>query len=186
LTVPITRPTDYWHQRFMRRADWELEAELEHAFRLELEAEPDGIAAPLWQYYAWQIELELCQRAQKAYRRADAPFEMQALLDTLERSVDLLAVVGARHPDATRRSSGWTSHRVQVRCPFHDDSSPSMTIYVDQQKWWCHACTFGGDAIDFVRRTDRLTFVEACLKLANEFGVDVPKAAMRIRTLDCC
>jgi hypothetical protein len=174
-TREVSRPTDYWRARFWRKADWELEAEQEHAFRLEVEAEPDGTAALLWRYYSLQIELELCQRAQRAYTRTKAPFDVDKLLDSVRDRSDILSVIGSRYPGHVGRANSWAHGRVSIRCPFHDDSSPSMTVYVDQGKWWCHACTFGGDAIDFIQRADGLGFTHAVLKLANEFGVAIPK-----------
>lgn len=46
-------------------------------------------------------------------------------------------------------------HGVQVRgrmarCPLHDDSSPSLSLYCrdGKERWRCHGCDQGGDALD--------------------------------------
>lgn len=42
-----------------------------------------------------------------------------------------------------------------ARCPFHEDSSPSLSLYVSngKQRWRCHGpCQIGGDAIDLEAR----------------------------------
>jgi len=39
-----------------------------------------------------------------------------------------------------------------ARCPFHEDSHPSLSIYMKDgiQKWRCHVCNIQGDVIDLV------------------------------------
>jgi len=39
----------------------------------------------------------------------------------------------------------------KAHCPLHADTNPSMTIYPDQDKWWCYVCNEGGDVIDYER-----------------------------------
>jgi len=38
----------------------------------------------------------------------------------------------------------------QGRCPFHDDDSPSFTIYPSGKGWYCFGCSVGGSALDYV------------------------------------
>ena len=53
-------------------------------------------------------------------------------------------------------------------CPFHDDSSPSFVIYLDQNTWWCFgACGLGGDVIDYIMKTHKFSFQEA-IKLLSK------------------
>lgn len=40
---------------------------------------------------------------------------------------------------------------VLAKCPFHDDSIPSMMVNKD--RWYCFSCGFGGDAIDYLIKT---------------------------------
>jgi DNA polymerase I-like protein with 3'-5' exonuclease and polymerase domains len=47
----------------------------------------------------------------------------------------------------------------KVLCPFHDDHNPSCHIYDDGFK--CFVCGAHGDAIDWLRETEDLTFQEA-------------------------
>ena len=50
-----------------------------------------------------------------------------------------------------------------VRCPFHDDTHPSLRI--DDEKnggvWRCDPCGRGGDVFTFVMLREGLTFAEA-------------------------
>jgi hypothetical protein len=46
-----------------------------------------------------------------------------------------------------------TENGLTVRCPFHDDSSPSMQITLtDGSVWVCHSCGIGGRLIEFEQR----------------------------------
>ena len=39
-----------------------------------------------------------------------------------------------------------------VRCIFHDDSTPSLALYLDNNTFWCHGCGSGGDSHQLARR----------------------------------
>lgn len=47
------------------------------------------------------------------------------------------------------------------RCPFHDDKSPSFTIYADDRRYKCFGCGAQGDVIDFVMLAYRSKLLEA-------------------------
>lgn len=51
-------------------------------------------------------------------------------------------------------------------CPFHDDHSPSMRVSPDKQIFKCFACGAGGDAIGFVSKYEKISFVDAVAKVA--------------------
>ena len=44
-------------------------------------------------------------------------------------------------------------------CPFHNEKSPSFTVYPDTQSFYCFGCGAGGDAITFVRQSNNLGYV---------------------------
>ena len=39
-----------------------------------------------------------------------------------------------------------------VRCPFHSDSTPSMSVNLEDGEWFCHACDIGGGMVHFEMR----------------------------------
>lgn len=54
-------------------------------------------------------------------------------------------------------------------CPFHDDSSPSLVVYPNDDSndsvWMCLACSDKwGDVIDFVKQIENIGFKEALKK----------------------
>lgn len=52
-------------------------------------------------------------------------------------------------------------------CPFHEESSPSFTIFEDDNHFYCFGCNVWGDAIDFYSRTAHVNMIEA-VKALNE------------------
>lgn len=46
-------------------------------------------------------------------------------------------------------------------CPFHSDTTPSLTIYPKSKSWFCFSCNIGGDILEFVRRIEEVDFKEA-------------------------
>ena len=58
-----------------------------------------------------------------------------------------------------------------VRCPFHEDRTPSMKIYDDH--FYCFGCQAHGDVTDLTARLLGLQNYEAACKLAQDFSVNV-------------
>ena len=52
-------------------------------------------------------------------------------------------------------------------CPFHNEKTPSFTVYPESQSFYCFGCGAGGDAITFMRRIENLDYVEAVKQLAD-------------------
>lgn len=55
------------------------------------------------------------------------------------------------------------------RCPLHEDSRPSFVCYPDG-RFFCFGCLQWGDAVDLLRRVERVPVREAAARLAQEFG----------------
>ena len=75
--------------------------------------------------------------------------------------------VKAAHPlGATARRTGLAvpdTGRVLVHCPLpgHDDSSPSMQLNLDTNRYRCYGCGAHGDVIQWVQDLEAVTVVEA-------------------------
>ena len=37
-------------------------------------------------------------------------------------------------------------------CPFHSEKTPSLTVYPENQSFYCFGCGVGGDVITFIRK----------------------------------
>ena len=71
-------------------------------------------------------------------------------------AADMVEVVSGR--TQLRRASG---SRYTGRCPFHEDHEPSLAVYPASKRFHCFGCGAHGDVIDFVRRIEHLSFVQA-------------------------
>ena len=60
-------------------------------------------------------------------------------------------------------------------CPFHNEKTPSFTVYPDTRSFYCFGCGAGGDVISFVRRIDNLDYIEAVKAVAQMAGVPMPE-----------
>lgn len=62
-------------------------------------------------------------------------------------------------------------------CPFHNEKTPSFTVYHDTQSYYCFGCGAGGDAINFVKRIENLDYIDAVISLAQRAGMQMPDDA---------
>ena len=58
-------------------------------------------------------------------------------------------------------------------CPFHDDTNPSLSVSPDKKIYKCFSCGAGGNAINFVKEFDHISFVEAIQVVGKTVGVEV-------------
>lgn len=64
-----------------------------------------------------------------------------------------------------------------VRCPFHEDHTPSMKLYDDH--FYCFGCGRHGDVVDLTAELFCIPPYDAACKLADDFGVDASAAVVR-------
>lgn len=60
-------------------------------------------------------------------------------------------------------------------CPFHNEKTPSFTVYPDTQSFYCFGCSSGGDVISFIRKIENLDYSESVKLLADKAGMQVPQ-----------
>lgn len=60
-------------------------------------------------------------------------------------------------------------------CPFHNEKTPSFTIYPDTQSYYCFGCGSGGDVITFIKNIENLDYIDAVRFLADRVGLDMPE-----------
>lgn len=58
-------------------------------------------------------------------------------------------------------------------CPFHNEKTPSFTVYPADNSFYCFGCGVGGNAITFVRQMEHLDYRDAVEFLARRAGVSV-------------
>jgi DNA primase len=76
----------------------------------------------------------------------------------LKQDVSLLRLVQSQGYAPVRQGKDWL-----MRCPFHDDKTPSLVISEHNNLWHClGACGVGGSVIDWVMKTQGVSFRYAC------------------------
>lgn len=60
-------------------------------------------------------------------------------------------------------------------CPFHNEKTPSFTVYPATQSFYCFGCGAGGDAITFVKKIENLDYLDAVKALAQRAGLQMPQ-----------
>lgn len=61
-----------------------------------------------------------------------------------------------------------SGRRLAGLCEFHEDRTPSFTIYTDQNRWYCFSCAEGGDVISYVQKKYHLEFIDAIKRILKK------------------
>ena len=56
-------------------------------------------------------------------------------------------------------------------CPFHKEKTPSFTVSIEKQIYYCFGCHEGGNAVNFMMRYENLSFPEALESLAGQYEI---------------
>jgi DNA primase len=83
-------------------------------------------------------------------------------------ATDLVQLIGAT-TSLKKAGRSWKG-----LCPFHTEKSASFHVHPDKGFYYCFGCGAKGDAITFVRETERLEFPDAVAYLARLGGVTLP------------
>ena len=67
-------------------------------------------------------------------------------------------------------------------CPFHKEKSPSFTVSLEKQIYYCFGCHEGGNAINFLMKYENLSFQETLENLGKQYGVEVSRRSGEKRT----
>jgi len=99
-------------------------------------------------------------------------------IERIKRETDLVALVQAAGVELRRHGADLVG-----RCPFHDDQGPSLVVTPAKNLWHClGACQAGGSVIDWVMRTERVSFRHAAEVLRAKLGVgDLTRSAPAVR-----
>lgn len=93
----------------------------------------------------------------------------ERFIQELQERVDIEEVISSH---ITLRRRGKT---LVGLCPFHNEKTPSFTVYPDTNSFYCFGCGAGGDVISFIRRIDNLDYVEAVKAVAQMAGMSMPE-----------
>lgn len=60
-------------------------------------------------------------------------------------------------------------------CPFHNEKSPSFTVFSATRGFYCFGCGAGGDVITFIMKAENLDYMSALAFLAKRAGIKMPE-----------
>ncbi len=98
-------------------------------------------------------------------------------VEALRRAHPIEAVVAASGVELARRGHGFMGC-----CPFHEDSTTSLSVGGVPDRFHCFGCGAGGDVIEYVARFTGLAFVDAvrALESGTVFGGVQPASMGRV------
>lgn len=82
---------------------------------------------------------------------------------------DIESVIGS-YIDLKRRGKNLVG-----LCPFHNEKTPSFTVYPDTASYYCFGCGAGGEVINFIRNIENLDFIDSVKLLADRAGLKIPE-----------
>lgn len=95
--------------------------------------------------------------------------DLRYLVDEVKARVSIESVVGSK---VQLRRDG---SKLRGLCPFHEERTPSFTVYPSTNSYHCFGCHESGDVFSFLDRTEHRPFMEALRDLAQLSGVQMPQ-----------
>lgn len=90
-------------------------------------------------------------------------------LDTLKEEIraraDIVDIIGRVVPLKRAGSA------IKGLCPFHQEKTPSFNVDPKKQTYYCFGCHAGGDVFNFVMEYEKVDFMTALERLAQQTGV---------------
>ncbi len=90
--------------------------------------------------------------------------------DTIDRIRDAADIVTVISPYVNLKKQGQNYIGL---CPFHNDRHPSLNVSQRKQIYKCFSCGAGGNAITFLMEYEKISFVEALKRLAQQTGIEL-------------
>jgi DNA primase len=113
----------------------------------------------------------LSQRRSWNEERLVSTLTLQEAKEQIRQAIDIVELVGSYLP-LSRQGA-----RYVARCPWHDDSRPSLQVNQERQSWKCWVCNLGGDVFSFLMQQEGVEFREALEMLAERAGISLRAAA---------
>ncbi len=101
---------------------------------------------------------------------------MSSVLDEVLGRVNILDVV-SRYVKLRKSGRNFIG-----LCPFHKEKTPSFSVSIEKQIYYCFGCHEGGNAVNFIAKYERTSFQEALETLAQQVGIEYRGGAASART----
>lgn len=67
----------------------------------------------------------------------------------------------------------FSANKYRGLCPFHNEKTPSFTVDVEFQNYYCFGCKVNGDLITYVSESENMSFFETLKMLADDRGISI-------------
>jgi DNA primase len=92
----------------------------------------------------------------------------EEIIRSIQDSVDIVDVI-SRYVTLKRSGSSFKG-----LCPFHEEKTPSFTVFPNSGRYKCFGCGEGGDVFTFLMQRGNLGFREVLEELARDAGITLP------------
>lgn len=92
------------------------------------------------------------------------------IIDRIRQSVSIVEVI-SRYVTLKKRGRNFVG-----LCPFHQEKTPSFSVNPEKQIFHCFGCGTGGNVFRFLMQHEKLGFVDAVKRLAEETGIEIPRS----------
>ena len=89
------------------------------------------------------------------------------VINDVRNKADISEIIGQYIPLIKKGKS------LTAVCPFHDDHNPSLSISLDKQIYKCFVCGNGGNVFTFVQNFEKISFIDAVIKVAEHYNIDL-------------
>ncbi len=93
----------------------------------------------------------------------------QHFIDELKNRADLVRIIEPYAP-LKKKGANWMGC-----CPFHEEKTPSFSVNPSKGFYKCFGCGKGGDAFNFLKEIEGLSFYEAIQRIAEISGIPLPE-----------
>jgi DNA primase len=96
----------------------------------------------------------------------------ELLIEEIKEKSDFLGIVKDYTSLARKGDRYWGC------CPFHNEKTPSFSVWPEQGMFYCFSCKKGGSLFNFIMEVEGLSFIEAVRFAAEKASVPLPDNAM--------
>ncbi|MCZ6787945.1 MAG: DNA primase [Planctomycetota bacterium] len=94
----------------------------------------------------------------------------EEIIQRVQEAVDIADVI-SRY--ATLKRAG---RNFKALCPFHEEKTPSFTVFPESQRFKCFGCGEGGNVFTFLMKHNNLGFRDVLEELARDAAIELPRA----------
>jgi len=91
------------------------------------------------------------------------------LIDQIRQSNNIIEVISGYLPLKKIGSN------FKALCPFHQEKTPSFIVSPQKEIFHCFGCGEGGNVFNFLMKHEKISFIEAVERLAEQAGISLPK-----------